>query len=504
MQNLKTLWLTLDRRARIIAVAATLAVFAAVIGLTRGAGGQEMALLYAGLDGDAGGGVIAALEQRAVPYEVRADAIWVPAAERDRLRLTLAAEGLPKAGTQGYELLDSLSGFGTTAQMFDAAYWRAKEGELARTLLAAPGVRQARVHISVPVNRPFARATTVTAAVTVTMAGQNLGAEQARAMRYLIAASVPGLRPEDVAVIDSAHGMVGGEDNTPLGQGLAEDLRQRAMRLLEARVGSGNAMVEVSVDAITESETIVERRIDPESRTVIATALEERESQSQGNANGAVTVASNLPDGDAANGPGEERSTDTESRTTTNYDLSETSREVQRAPGGVRRMSVAVLVNDIVTTAADGTQTLAPRPAAEVDALRDLVASAVGLNPDRGDVITIRAMPFEQVAGLGTEAVLPPVMVTDHLAYAKVGALAAVALILGLFVLRPILLANRTPPEPVLPPLLPTEIPPDAPALTPMPDPVARLRQLIETRQDETIQILQDWIEEPVRKERGS
>ena len=69
--------------------------------------------------------------------------------------MTLAAEGLPANSGTGYELLDSLSGFGTTSQMFDAAYWRAKEGELARTLLAMPQIRAARVHLASAPARPL-------------------------------------------------------------------------------------------------------------------------------------------------------------------------------------------------------------------------------------------------------------------------------------------------------------------------------------------------------------
>ena len=99
-----------------------------------------MALIYGGLDSAQAGEVIAGIERAGVPYEVRGDAIYVASDQRDRLRMDLAAEGLPAAGSTGYELLDGMSGFGTTSQMFDAAYWRAKEGELARTILALPNV----------------------------------------------------------------------------------------------------------------------------------------------------------------------------------------------------------------------------------------------------------------------------------------------------------------------------------------------------------------------------
>ena len=95
-------------------------------------------MLYSGLDSAAAGEVVAELEAEGVAFEVEGAAIMVDAAARDRIRMQLAAKGLPAGGPAGYEILDSLSGFGTTSQMFDAAYWRAKEGELARTITGSP------------------------------------------------------------------------------------------------------------------------------------------------------------------------------------------------------------------------------------------------------------------------------------------------------------------------------------------------------------------------------
>lgn len=132
MQQVLSFWSMLDMRRRAIVVAATVAMFAAILALTRVASAPSMTLLYAGLEPAAAGEVVAALDQWAVSYEVRGDSIWVDGAQRDQLRMALAADGLPASGGAGYELLDSLSGFGTTSQMFDAAYLRAKEGELAR------------------------------------------------------------------------------------------------------------------------------------------------------------------------------------------------------------------------------------------------------------------------------------------------------------------------------------------------------------------------------------
>lgn len=509
MDTIRSFWANADLRRRIIALGAALAVFAAVLGLAQGAGTRDMALLYAGLDPAAAGGVIAALDQRGVSYEIRGDAIHVPAADRDLLRLALAGEGLPEAGAQGYELLDSLSGFGTTAQMFDAAYWRAKEGELARTILSVPGIRTARVHISTPSNRPFARDQRATAAVTVGMGGGVLAPEQARALRYLVASAVPGLAPADVAVIDAEGGLVAADDPAGSGDSRADMLRDRALRLLEARVGYGNAAVEIAVDTVTETESIRERQIDPESRTAISTDVEERESSATDSGGGAVSVASNLPDGDAAGGEDRSQSADSETRTVTNFEISETSRDVVRAPGAIRRMTVAVLVNDIVTLADDGTSTVTPRGEDELTALRDLVASAVGLDESRGDQITVRAMSFLPQAAAGTDGVAAGAPL-DLMGLIRLGVLAVVALVLGLFVLRPLIFAGRAerslPAAESLPALaLPAASGPGPADIVEAEviDPVTRLRRLIESRQDETIQILQDWIEEPARKERA-
>lgn len=519
MESLASVWARLDARRRLIVAAATLAMFGAVILMARGSD-DEMALLYAGLDAGAAGEVVAALEARGVPHEVRGDAIYVAAAARDAERMTLAAEGLPEGGAQGYELLDGLSGFGTTSQMFDAAYWRAKEGELARTILASPGIRAARVHISAGSGRPFRREDRPTAAVTVS-ASAPLAPDQAQALRHLVAAAVSGLQPADVAVIDGGGLVADGEEEAP--DARADGLRARALRLVEARVGAGQAVVELAVETVTETESITERTVDPESRVAISTEAEESESTSQGSAAGAVTVASNLPDGDAAGGGGTS-SEEAESRTLTNYEVSETSREVLRGPGAVRRLTVAVLVNDVAATDEAGVTTWTARAPEELAALTELVGSAVGFDAARGDVITVKSMPFEPPAALGEGPAAATGAPWDLAALAKPLLLALVALALGLFVVRPILrpgraalalpappmaasagagapalaLASETAPASVRPALEGPAAPrPGATDADGAPvDPVTRLRALIESRQDETAQILRAWVED--------
>ena len=187
MQQILASWGALDTRRRIIVAGATFLVFAAILALSSMASRSNLALLYAGLDPSQAGEIITALDQRAVAYEVRGDSLYVDATQRDQLRMMLASEGLPKSGGNGYELLDSLSGFGTTSQMFDAAYWRAKEGELARTILSNTAIRSARVHIAADNGASFRANSHPTASVTVTMNSGTLSQVQAKQPKVVCA-----------------------------------------------------------------------------------------------------------------------------------------------------------------------------------------------------------------------------------------------------------------------------------------------------------------------------
>lgn len=526
MQQIATVWSNLDNRRRAIVVLATVAVFVSVLTMVRMATAPSMTLLYAGLENGAAGDVVRALEQRGAIYEVRGGSIFVDSAQRDELRMTLASEGLPANGGRGYELLDTLNGFGTTSQMFDAAYWRAKEGELARTIVASSHISNARVHIANGNSSPFARSAKPTASVAVTTTGGPISVGQAKALQYLVASAVAGLAVDDVTVIDSNGAILGATEDPALstqGTDRSDQLRERVERLVEARVGAGNSVVEVSVETVTETESIRERRFDPDNRVAISTDTEERSNTSTEQAAG-VTVASNLPDGDAAEGEGSSAET-SETRERINYEVSETEREIVRAAGAIKKLSVAVLVNGLVEPDDTGAPVYRDRSEEELDVLRDLVASAVGFDEERGDVITIRSMEMPSVLPEGTVADTPMFsgLHLDAMSLIQMAVLAVVTLILALFVVRPILTKSvgQTVQAPMaLPSALP-DFPEPGDALTgeladgggvsALPalgtpdwevaatggsDPVERLREMIGERQEETVEILRNWLED--------
>ncbi|WP_347138039.1 flagellar basal-body MS-ring/collar protein FliF [Paracoccus sp. SSK6] len=502
-------WTERSSQQKAILVAAFLTTFLAIAGFAWIANRPSMSLLYGGLDPAQAGEVVAGIERAGVTYEVRGDSIWVDGASRDRLRMDLAAQGLPAAGGAGYELLDGMSGFGTTSQMFDAAYWRAKEGELARTILALPNVKTARVHLAIETGRGYRRDGKGSASVTVGTNGQGVSREQAAALKYLISSGVPGMAPDAVTVIDTRHGIVAaGEDEA--GADRAAEMKRNVERILEPHVGIGNAIVELNLDLVTEAEMLTEQRFDPDSRALISQVTEETTDQSNSTGSGAVTAASNLPDGDQAQGDRSEANRQ-ETRQQANY-------EVSRQPGSTRRLTVAVLVNGVPEENAQGETQMVPRQQGELDVLRDLVASAVGYDEARGDQITVKSLPFAALGEGGTAAAPGWMDRLELNGLARILMIGLFALAVVFLMLRPVLKGRN------LRPALDDSRPPvDAPALTgtvlpaseviaepvvPQPaprapeqlalppgDPVARLRSMMKERHDESVKILTGWID---------
>ncbi|MBU0642242.1 MAG: flagellar M-ring protein FliF, partial [Alphaproteobacteria bacterium] len=251
-----------------------------------------------------------------------------------------------------------------------------------------------------------------------------------------------------------------------------------------------------------------------------------------------VTVASNLPNGAGAAG-GDSSSNNSETRERVNYEVSETRREVQRGPGAIKRLTVAVLVDGIRTLDPNTEETIwTPRSEEELAALSALVTSAIGLDETRGDQITIKTMEFEPLLVAGTEAQSSLIsgINIDLMSIIQLAVLAVVSLVLGLFVLRPILSKPTVSALPAPPDSAERSGMDNMPATIPMPemprsnvpalngeidggfelptlgvvsdfdfgdeefgisnDPVKRLKRLIEDRQDETVEILRGWMED--------
>ena len=507
MQGLVIIWQRLPMTKRLMLVGAVAATIVAFSMLARTASAPTMSLLYSGLEPSAAGDVIAALEAMNIETDVQGNAIYVPSNRRDFVRMALAKEGLPQQGQAGYELLENLSGFSTTSEIFDVTYWRAMEGELARTILATPGVSAARVHIAQDRSSAFSRnGSEPKAVVTVTMGRGSLSTGIANSIRYLVSSSVPGLSAEQVAILDSTRGVVlsPGKLDAPSGAHTDTGERERGMEsdlinLLEARVGSGNARVQVALELDHEREVVSERVIDPAGRVISGKETTEVTEKTTGSSSGSVSVASNLPEGDV--NPSTSQTERTQTDETVSYDLSEIRRDREKSAGAIKRLSVAVLVNQI--EADDGAAAGAPTPRSEEEltALRELVANAVGLDESRGDTLSVQSMPFKAIPTGGTEVETSAVnnfIERNLMTVVQIGVLSIVTLILGLFVVKPVLSAKNLPaPEPVAPPQAAPELGAQQAAMIAQSQtPIDTLKGLASDKTDETATLIKTWLEE--------
>lgn len=477
---------------------AVLGVALAMTFLVRGAVQQPMALLYSGLEPAHTGEIIEELEKRGAKYEIRGDAIFVAQNDRDSVRFSLAKAGLPQQSVQGYELLDEVNGFSVTSEMYNAAYWRAKEGELTRTILAIPGVQSVRVHIGASLRSGFARSEPKQTASVTLASTHDLSGGQAQAIQYLVALAVSGLNPDEVAVIDSQKGILAGPGiasaNQPNAKAETQEalLEQKILRLLEARVGLNNARVSVSVDVSHERQTTSAVMFDPDSRVVRNRSSGDVSESSGGTAAG-ITAASNLPQANEEPG-GASTSTARNSSENVTYEINETRTQTEKLPGAVERISIAVLLNDQVLGLDPAATDVAALTDQMVADFKQLITSAAGLDTSRGDDLTVEIMPFQ--APVVTEMVAAPGLVqqlTERYLWSgvKILVMSLVVIVLAFGVIRPLLSQKSAAQDG-------SASGDDIFAVEGggSPDPFVSLKDYTMGRQDDAAAILQEWLNE--------
>jgi flagellar M-ring protein FliF len=449
----------IGRLATLIGVAAGVAAVMAALVLR--VGQEPDALLYSNLDLREAAEISQALDQAGIKYRARGDGstIMVSRNQVGTARMMLAQRGLVTSGSVGYEIFDNQSALGQTEFQQNINEKRALEGELARTVMDLRGVTSARVHITMPRREMFrASGAEPSAAVVVGLGGRDLNADQVRAVRNLIASSVPGLRPERVTVVDQTNRtLAAGSEDSGGASALANDRRaevearmtERIRQLVEGVVGPGAARVEVTADIDLSRQTVQQQVFDPDGQVVRSTQASEATSEdSEARPDGGVTALNNIPGGDQ----GGQTAFGSRSGTTgetTNYEISNTTTTTVREPGEVRRLSVAVAVDGITTPAAGGGEaSYAPRPDEDMQRIEQLVRSAMGYNEQRGDQLSVINVRFSRDTASfeGTEAGggLLDLTKNDIMRIIEIAVLAITALLLIFFVLRPMLKAANT------------------------------------------------------------
>jgi flagellar M-ring protein FliF len=381
----------------------------------------DYGVLFAGLSERDGGQIITVLQQQNIPYKMSegGGAILVPATQVYDTRLKLASQGLPRGGLVGFEVMETQK-LGASQFLEQVNYQRALEGELARSVQSLQAVRGARVHLAIPRQTAFLRdEQKPTASVLVNLyPGRVLEPGQVAGIVHLISSSVPQLTPSSVSVIDQDGNLVSQAQDPSRNAGLdatqlkyVHELEQSYIKRIETIiatvVGPGNvrAQVAAAVD-FTQTEQVAESyKPNPAPNTSIRSQQSSESSSSSAGAGGVPGALSNQPPVPAtapittppvagAAGGGAGQPINVNKNSTVNFELDKTVLHTTGAPGIIKRLSVAVVVNH--KDAGKGKPV--PLTDAEMKQINDLTREAMGFTKERGDTLNVANAPFSAAA----------------------------------------------------------------------------------------------------------
>ncbi len=446
-ERFQELWNRYDKRQRYIFIGVVVAILISIFGISFWYGSKpDFVPLYTNLETKDAGDVVNNLRESGVQYQVtenrRGTTIYVPSTQVHDVRLELATAGLPR-GNKGFELFDD-SKLGVTEFQNKVNYLQALQGELTRTIEQIDIVQKARVHIVLPEDSLYKKnEKPATASIMLMLKhDEQLAPAEVKGIVNLVSHSVQGLTPENVTVVDEA-GHILNESNDEdfmqtqrfnlqtltqieMTRKVRDHIQDNIQTLLDNSLGEGNAFVRVSVELDFDARSIDRQTFTPvvdESGII----------RSQQDISEAYTGQSNTPGGAAGvqgNIPGyvaEDRNSNAEyerKESTKNYEVNEENQKIVSSPGSIRRLNVAVLVNDTVTEL-------------QQESLLRVVSSAAGINEDRGDTVSVEPLPFNmekrerEIAESKAERERK-----DRILYMEIGALVLLAaLIIGGFMM---------------------------------------------------------------------
>ncbi len=438
------------RLAAIVGIGAGVA--AALFAMTLSMG-QPKALLYSNLDLKEAGEITKALDQANIKYEAKGDGstIMVPRDQVASTRLLLSGKGLPTAASVGYEIFDQTNAMGQTDFVQQLNRQRALEGELGRTIQSLDGVTSTRVHLVLPKRELFEEeAQQPSASVTINIGGREPSPDQVRAIQNLVSSAVPNMKPDRVTVVDQhAKTLSGGaEGDAAAADGRKSDVEQRIAKtvksLVEGMVGAGKARVTVAAELDLSRVTVQQETYDPDGQVIRSESTTDENAKENGpNASGAVTASANIPGGTSNSSDGTTGSASGRAESTTNYEISKTTRTEVKDPGQVKKISVAVAVDGVHADPVKGKPgAYTPRSAAEMQRIEQLVRTAVGYDQARGDqvtVVNVQFPPEPSSEGVSTASPLMGFDKNDIMRAIELGILFIVALLMIFFILRPML-----------------------------------------------------------------
>ena len=459
-------------------------VLAVGVVLSAGRTTQDYRVLFANVNEGDGAAIITALQQMNVPYQFTegGGAITVPQGLVYETRLKLAGQGLPKAGNVGFELLENQK-FGTSQFVERVNYLRGLEGELARSVSSLGQVKSARVHLAVPKPSAFVREQErPSASVILTLhPGRMLDGPQIAAIARLVSSAVPGMRVQEVAIMDTEGGVLG--SNAMRQEGLDPSqlkytaeleaaLNRRVAAILEPLAGKDGFRAQVSVDLdFDERERTSEtfgKNAPP--NQAIRSQLSIESSGGKSNASGVPGALTNQPQesakapitseakgdnlrapGSVETGTGSSDDASFKNEKTVNYEVDRAIERIKSSKGQLRRVSAAVVLDYKYEKGAKGnaTRSVAYTPQ-EIQQINGLVRDAIGFVQRRGDTVSVANLPFsEEPVPIEDTSRLTPELVSQLVRY---GAIALGLLFAYFAIARPLLRPVPLPPiDPDLP-----------------------------------------------------
>jgi flagellar M-ring protein FliF len=422
MAQWKKILASFSMRQRVAILLAMAVAGAGLWALTRWRREADFRPLYTALEADDAGAVVSRLKETGVEYRLSEDGrtILAPSAKVAEARLSMAAAGLPKTGRIGFELFDSTN-FGVTEFAEHVNYGRALEGELERSVMCLAAVERARVHLTFPKDSVFleARQPAKASVILKVRPGARLTPQNVIAVSHLVASAVEGLAPDAVSVLDmqgnllsrprkalTADGTEASDGMLEFRQSVEKDLLAKIHATLEPLAGPEKFRASVSADCDFSSGEQSEETFDP-ARSVMVTSQKTEDISGAAGSSGVPGTASNLPrptSRPGASSAGLARRTEN-----ITYQSSRVVRRMRLPLGNLRRMSVAVIVDQGVRwegTGAKARKVLEPPPPERMKSIRELVAGAIGFNAERGDQLIVESLPFESTLQLAPPEVV--------------------------------------------------------------------------------------------------
>jgi len=385
-----------------------------IITLFMWAGQTTYQPLMSNLSAEDASNIMRMLRDKHIPFKVDPSGknISVPPEGMYDLRLELASMGLPQSSVVGYEVFDKES-FGTTSFVQKLNQKRALEGELVRSINTIKGVKRSRVHLALPQKSTFVEdQKKASASVVLDLeAGTTLGEKQVYGIGNLVARAVEGLDVPDVVIVDNEGRVLSKNNNDPLSvatashldfqQKIEHDYEKRIETMLSHVVGEGHVVAKVSAEIDFSSSNETQTTYDADGGAI--RSVEKRNDSMNGvrpAPYGAAGAVSNTPGQQTAANVGEVKNETVKTNEVMNYEVPQTVRHTTHPSGSVKKLSVAVMVDGKTTKTAqkDGTilAKVDPWPPEKLKEFEDVVASSVGLDRKRGDLLEIKNIEFSK------------------------------------------------------------------------------------------------------------